>query len=158
MKRLLFILIALTSTVSVAQTNFDDPPVPIEFMDITSSRNEATVTLTWRTASELNNDFFTIEISVDGERWESIGTVPGSGTSKIINTYSFSVHNNNFAYYRIFQTDYDGTSKFVAIIAVKGIEFYPEKYYDYTGRIVDVKAGLVIMYSGNKFLKKIFYK
>lgn len=70
----------------------------------------ASVQCNWQTASELNNDFFTIERSADGQQWSAIGTVDGAGTSSEVNAYTW-VDRYPLAgtsYYRIRQTDYNG--------------------------------------------------
>ena len=76
--------------------------------------------LNWSTASEKNNDFFTIERSADGKLFTPIGVIPGSGNSNFQMNYSYtdSANSNKQAYYRLIQTDYDGTSKSHKIVAV----------------------------------------
>ena len=69
--------------------------------------------LKWKTASETNNDFFTVEKSSDFTSIERIGIVDGaaSGNSIDIKNYQFTdryVFNNSFVYYRLTQTDRDG--------------------------------------------------
>lgn len=64
----------------------------------------------WITASEQNNDFFTVERSVDGQVWIEIGTVAGSGNTSEPTNYQFIDRSPvpGVSYYRIRQTDYDG--------------------------------------------------
>lgn len=71
------------------------------------------VALNWATASELNNEKFVIERSFDFENWVTVANVKGSGTSSIINNYSYTdniVARKN-VYYRITQFDFDGQSE-----------------------------------------------
>ena len=77
------------------------------------------VKLNWATASETNNDYFTIERSNDAVTFEPVGYVNGAGNSNIMNEYMF-YDNAPFAlsYYKLKQTDFDGTSTFSEIIAV----------------------------------------
>jgi len=68
------------------------------------------VLLSWETAMEHNNDFFTIERSYDGQFFEEIATVRGAGNSDMPLSYSYideSPGSGNI-YYRLKQTDYDG--------------------------------------------------
>lgn len=66
--------------------------------------------LYWYTASEVNNDYFTIEHSLDAQNWREIGFVKGAGNSQDRINYSLN-HEDAPAtinYYRIHQTDFDG--------------------------------------------------
>ena len=74
----------------------------------------------WSTESEHNNDFFTIEKTIDGHTFEDIGYIEGSGNSTTLNNYSFIDNNivNDINYYRIIQTDYDGNSTYSDLISI----------------------------------------
>lgn len=93
-------------------------PLPIELLSNTTTCNGSSVVIEWSTASETNNNFFTIEKSSDGIHFNSIGTVNGAGTSTNILNYSFT-DNNTLAgtfYYRLKQTDFDGNSTTFSIL------------------------------------------
>ncbi len=70
------------------------------------------VLLEWATAWEQDNNYFEIQRSTDGNRFETIGSVGGQGTSNSINDYKFideaPFYGRN--YYRLLQIDYDGTT------------------------------------------------
>jgi hypothetical protein len=68
------------------------------------------VDLKWTTASEKDNDFFTVERSVDGTDFEKILTLPGAGNSAVQRNYSASDKEPvmGVSYYRLKQTDYNG--------------------------------------------------
>ena len=70
--------------------------------------------------SELNNDFFTVERSINSTDWEIIGTVNGAGNSKSLINYSFidSSPLSGTSYYRLKQTDFD--SEFENTVQLKG--------------------------------------
>lgn len=78
------------------------------------------VQLTWSTASEINNDYFTIERSADGERYEAIGDIQGSGTTNVARSYSYEdrMPLAGRSYYRLKQTDYDGTFTYSPVVAI----------------------------------------
>jgi hypothetical protein len=85
-------------------------PLPIELINFTATPTSTNVLLNWQTASEINNDYFEIERSVDGENFFAIGKVNGAGNSSQLLNYS-NVDNNPFvgvSYYRLKQTDFDG--------------------------------------------------
>lgn len=72
------------------------------------------VLLNWETASELNNKHFSVERSVDGRVWYTIAEVKGAGTSSQVQNYDYIDQSpeNGISYYRLRQTDYDGTFKY----------------------------------------------
>jgi len=81
------------------------------------------IQLNWNTKSEINNDYFTIEKSLDSENWTELAIVNGAGNSANENSYSYedySVAISNF--YRISQTDIDGTKTFLKTIFVTNCE------------------------------------
>ncbi len=93
-------------------------PLPVELVRFNAECRGDFVSLEWATATESNNDFFSIEKSEDGLEWTSIGTVQGAGNSVQTIEYSFVDANpTTLAYYRLVQTDYDGTSETSNIIA-----------------------------------------
>ncbi len=73
---------------------------------------EISANLVWSTASETNNDYFTIERSFNAKDFEEITQLKGSGNSSKINQYRYfdalPLELNKDVYYRIKQTDYDG--------------------------------------------------
>lgn len=93
------------------------PPLPIELVSFTATCNNSTVLLQWTTATEINNDYFTIDRSNDAITWNSVGTLKGAGTSAQIQYYAFNDRQayHDVMYYRLKQTDYDGRNEYVAI-------------------------------------------
>ena len=82
--------------------------------------NDQTVQLRWETASELNNDFFTAQKSIDGSNWQIVGYQDGAGTSNIVASYSKIDYSpfSGTSYYRLKQTDFNGQSEHFPIISV----------------------------------------
>ncbi|HAR20062.1 MAG TPA: hypothetical protein DCR46_05330 [Cytophagales bacterium] len=63
----------------------------------------------------MNNDYFELEASNDGENWTSIATIKGVGNSNNINDYAFEDNNLrgfDIKYYRLKQVDFDGTTSY----------------------------------------------
>ena len=76
--------------------------------------------MTWETASEINNDYFTIERSLNGTDWEIITIIDGAGNSNTILAYS-TLDNSPYhgvSYYRLKQTDFDGQFEYSIIRSV----------------------------------------
>ena len=95
--------------------------LPIELLDFTAKPQGSAVLLEWRTASETNNDFYTIERSANGTQWEAIGTASAVGnSSEVFHYHRFdSSPLAGVSYYRLRQTDLDGTSTLSNVVAVK---------------------------------------
>jgi hypothetical protein len=74
----------------------------------------------WTTASEINNDYFTLYGSTDGTNYIQITTVKGVGNSNTNQHYQMLDKNaaNGLTYYRLTQTDYDGTTKQLGVVTV----------------------------------------
>ncbi len=109
-------------TYSVTSTGCVDcsVPLPIELLAFTAVPTKSAVNLNWSTATELNNDYFTIERSVNGVDFEPIAYMDGVGTSTSISYYSMvdSSPLDGLSYYRLKQTDLDGTSDYSDMKAV----------------------------------------
>lgn len=88
-------------------------PLPIELISLNAERVDNTIVLEWKTSSEINNDFFTVERSTDAVHFESIGKIKGAGNSVSVLNYTFIDENPviGTAYYRLRQTDYNGYSE-----------------------------------------------
>jgi len=94
--------------------------LPITLTKFTAKKINNGTFLNWATASEINNDYFEVERSLDVLNFTKIGAVDGAGDSKNTLNYSFTdefpVNGNN--YYRLKQVDKDGTSSFSEVLAV----------------------------------------
>ncbi|MDR2963518.1 MAG: T9SS type A sorting domain-containing protein [Bacteroidales bacterium] len=75
----------------------------------------------WATQSETNNDYFTLYRSYDGVVFHAIATFSGAGTTTAPQKYSFGDNAiiPNIAYYRLGQTDYNGTETLSRVVAVR---------------------------------------
>ncbi len=95
-------------------------PVPVELVYFTGSAEENGNLLRWQTATEINNDRFEIEASIDGNEFRKIGTVEGNGTTSEVMDYSFlDPTNATLTYYRLKQVDLDGTYEFTNVVIVR---------------------------------------
>jgi hypothetical protein len=89
-------------------------PLPIELTRFEVRRVGADVELFWQTASELENDYFEVQRSVDGVEYEVLGRVQGNGTSNRTHNYFFGDTQPQIGinYYRLKQVDFDGNSSY----------------------------------------------
>lgn len=108
-----------TADCSLTPSDLGSTPLPVELLQFGASTESENVHLKWSTASELNNDYFEIEKSMEGIVFESIGKVKGAGTSQHIIQYSFiDALSFPISYYRLKQVDFDGTFTYSDVIKV----------------------------------------
>ncbi len=95
-------------------------PLPIELNYFTAILNQNEVVINWQTATEENNDYFSIERSTNGYDFEEIATIAGAGNSSINLDYSYTDNNPKLgtSYYRLRQTDYDGDDEAFEIVSI----------------------------------------
>lgn len=87
-----------------------DCTLPIELLSFEVVADDHLVTVSWLTATELNNDYFTIEHSRDGRTWAELKRLKGAGTSNHLLSYAATIayQRAGLVYFRLKQTDYDG--------------------------------------------------
>lgn len=102
--------------------------LPVELLSIKAYgvENEY-INVDWATATEINNQKFEVQRSIDGENFSPIGVVAGAGNSQSQQNYTFAdykVAQNVNYYYRLKQIDYDGSYHYTDIVnaKIKGIE------------------------------------
>ncbi len=90
----------------------NENPLPIQLLSFTAQPNGGQVDLEWRTASEQNNDHFTVERSADAVTFTALLQVPGAGNSQSVIDYADVDPSplDGLSYYRLRQTDIDGTT------------------------------------------------
>lgn len=95
----------------------------------------------WSTSSELNNETFDIELSLNCEDFLIIGSVPGSGSTTTTTHYTYTPPVYPYpVYYRLKQIDYDGKYTYSAIIFHNNIdEKNIIKIYDLLGYMIPKK-------------------
>ncbi|MCB0490421.1 MAG: T9SS type A sorting domain-containing protein, partial [Cyclobacteriaceae bacterium] len=109
------------STITLGNAVGGTNPLPVELKYFNASRVAEGVVLDWATASELNNDYFTIQRSTDGSEFANLIDVEGSGTKSDETNYQYidEMPLMGISYYRLRQTDFDGSQSYSEIIKVK---------------------------------------
>lgn len=96
-------------------------PLPIELVEFNGVNYYDHNLLTWVSATEINNHFYTLERSVDAFNWSEITYVDGAGTSSTPILYSYKDYTyikEVTNYYRLKQTDFNGNFEYFKIIDV----------------------------------------
>lgn len=139
-------MIGFDADFATAQSN---SPLPIELLSFDAKAKSEGVLTFWTTASETNNNYFTVERSYDANQFKSVGIVIGAGNSTIENRYSFLDKNpgNGIIYYRLKQTDYDGRFSYSEPVAVKinekvfGLSIYPNPVQEKLNYLLETTGG-----------------
>jgi len=98
-------------------------PLPITLLSFTASPVQRTVRLDWTTATETDNDFFTVERSADGNSFLPLYRVEGAGPGTTFSALHYRMVDDaplpGQSYYRLRQTDLDGSSTLSDIVGVR---------------------------------------
>ncbi|MFT5802856.1 MAG: hypothetical protein ACI956_002679, partial [Nonlabens sp.] len=110
--------------------------LPVELVNFNAGLIENDfVRVSWQTATEINNDFFTVERSSNGKDWEKLEIIEGAGDAATLLSYSVLDDKPLFgiSYYRLKQTDFDERFSYSQIRSINNedpddiqIEIYPK--------------------------------
>jgi hypothetical protein len=108
------------TTISVTSTIPNDTDLPIELTSFKGTNMHTHNVLVWSTASETNNNHFTLERTTDGYDYTEIMDIKGSASGTIENNYTYSDHDfeKTVNYYRLTQTDYDGEKAVLGLVSI----------------------------------------
>jgi hypothetical protein len=95
--------------------------LPIDLLSFSGECLSNQIRLNWETASESNNDYFSVERSSDGINWTEIGTINAAGNATSSRKYFFDdlIRYNEISYYRLKQHDFSGVSRTFNPISVQ---------------------------------------
>ncbi len=123
----------LTNTFYIGSINSASTPLPVTLVSFTAFLNAGKVDLKWETATETQNDYFTILRSKEGIQWESLEKIPGKGNSASSSYYETFDKNPLYgqSFYKLENTDFDGHVYFSPVVMVNDgnladqVSFYP---------------------------------
>ena len=108
---------------TIGSINESQTPLPVNLVsfDIKKDAQLNAVHLLWITSSEINNDYFSVEKTKDLSSFELVESVKGAGNSNEENIYEATDLNpyKGLSYYRLSQTDYDGTTSFFPLSKIE---------------------------------------
>ncbi|MBN2681915.1 MAG: hypothetical protein JXR58_05370 [Bacteroidales bacterium] len=86
--------------------------LPVVLKSFNADCNNNNIEINWTCSSEINNDFFTIESSADAINWITEEIIQARGNANYETHYQFNINNNEnaYKYFRLKQTDFDGTT------------------------------------------------
>lgn len=99
-------------------TDCSSATLPVELIYFEVTLNGDVVIIDWITASEINNDYFEVQVSTNGIDWVTIDLVNGAGNSVIVTkyrSYDSDIDGYDVKYYRLKQVDFDGKTEYSQI-------------------------------------------
>lgn len=99
--------------------------LPVDLLSFNTSCVGVRSKINWKTASENNNDYFTIEKSLDAIHFEPVGVIKGAGDSYSEKSYTYTdpqANENKTVYYKLKQTDYDGEEKYLNTRSIRCLD------------------------------------
>ena len=138
-----------TRRFTLGTINYAQTPLPIELLYFNArAESDRTVSLGWATASEQVNSHFTIERSDDAATWEALMDIPAVGNSTNTTIYAETDRAPlpGLSYYRLLQTDMDGTTTVSGMVPVRIEEHhellvFPDPAQDVVNVVFDPAMG-----------------
>jgi|688.fasta_scaffold24443_5 hypothetical protein len=135
--------------------------LPVELIDFSVVQKNNHQLIQWTTATEIENDFFSVEKSYDASNWTKIAEIKGAGNSSQILNYEFLDYElcNSTCYFRIKQTDYNGDYTYSNTLAkspknnVKSVV----SYFNENNLILESTKKIRAITSYNSMMQKIDY-
>ena len=112
---------ATFSVITLGNATGGTNPLPIQLKSFEARPLANKVDVQWVTASELNNDYFSLERSSDGQEFAEVVRIPGKGTKQSESSYDYVDEKPivGKSYYRLKQTDFDKKSTYSKIVLVE---------------------------------------
>ncbi len=97
-----------------------DQTLSVDLLSFTGKRENRTAVLSWETESEVNNDYFTLEHSMDGIDYRALAMIQGAGNSTTPKSYRYVDENpySGVNYYRLSLTDFSGERQDGGVVSV----------------------------------------
>lgn len=114
-----------------------DQVLPVNLLFFKAKCHDDAISLTWASASEINNDRYIIERSINALNFDYLGTIKGAGNSNTLLHYTFTdnLASTGVAYYRLSQIDYDGHTETFPLIAASCLQEQEGEFYILTNPI-----------------------
>lgn len=95
-------------------------PLPVELLSFNAKCLNNDISINWTTASELNNSYFDLEKSTDGNDFSLLKRITGSGTVNSLSHYEYIDRSaeKTKLFYRLKQTDFNGDNENLKTISI----------------------------------------
>ncbi len=108
--------------VTLASIDVIATPLPVKLLYFDALSKDGQVQLKWATGQEVNNDYFQVERSADGQAFLPLSNpVPGVGTTEELQRYELMDESPlpGLSYYRLKQVDFDGRFEYSDVLSVQ---------------------------------------
>jgi hypothetical protein len=115
--------------------------LPVELLEFKATLVNNIVELNWTTVTEINNEKFEIERSINGTDFTKIGEKQGANNSTSTNHYKYSdeyLPNSDIVYYRLKQIDFDGKFEYSKIVSVFLNQKLIIEYFNLLGQRIQI--------------------
>ncbi|HMU05013.1 MAG TPA: T9SS type A sorting domain-containing protein, partial [Saprospiraceae bacterium] len=143
--------------------------LPVEWLDVDARRVNNTHVVSWRTAKEVNVDYYVVErrLAKETEFTQIPGKVAANGNSNAVQAYGLidnDVASSGVYIYRVKQVDFDGKYTYSKLVSVahqgeNAIELYPNPAKGETNLDIvlstDSKVSVEIYDNASKLVKVI---
>jgi len=138
--------------------------LPVKWLDFTAQKSDnKSIVLNWSTTEEINNSYFDVQRSIDGNSFTTIGQVPAGKAYNGVENYTFTdvLPTDGLNYYRLKQVDKDGVSQLskTVVMSIDGStdmwKVYPNPANSSTGLYMNTsvsKLQLVLTDASGKVL------
>ncbi|MBB6459289.1 hypothetical protein [Flammeovirga kamogawensis] len=143
--------------------------LPVELSYFVGQKAENGNLLIWKTLSEINCDYFSIEYSNDNKMWQFLDTLHGAGNINTPVNYEYLDTLSSGDYYRLLQFDFDNSSTVYGPVVFKNenddltIKTYPTVVkqgglirLEVRGTIDKSKLTIQLISSNAKIVKEVF--
>lgn len=106
--------------------------LPVELVEFHGTEGKDAHILEWQTQTELNNAYFEVERSRNGNLWQTLAHLEGHGNSTVPHYYRFDDVERPYGttYYRLRQVDFNGAFEYSETIALRHLApFSLDKIY-----------------------------
>lgn len=90
--------------------------LPVHWLSVTLNQTEQSNYIEWCTAQEWNNDYYSVQFSLDGKEFQSIAHIESAHNSTEVRCYAYSDLLRNSGYYRLRQIDFNGMQSFSPVV------------------------------------------
>jgi hypothetical protein len=141
-------LVSNFSPFTLGSINKNTDPLPIELSDFSAECLNNGPLIRWTTLSELNNNYFVIEQSIDAIQWIAIHQTPGASNSTSERNYTYigEYSLNTDYFYRLKSVDFDGTYYYSPLVFLKSCS---DNYSEFTLYPVPSEGIINLGYSGD---------
>lgn len=126
--------------------NGNTTALPVQLLNFDVECISDIPSLKWATASELNSDYFTLEKSSDGSQFNPIANINAAGNSNQKIEYTYTIPSSEIDnYYRLVETDFDGSKYYHGIRSLDCKTTYNNSYVYY-----QPNQGITVQFNTNQ--------